>query len=87
MIYNGMRKYFLLSFILLSAFICVQNELPVKVGAEVTDAYFPLLKGKRVAVMTNQTGKGCTVIPNSGDPHSHSLLATCLAQKTRLYST
>ena len=51
-----MRKYFLLSFILLSAFICAQNELPVKVGAELTEAYFPLLKGKRVAVMTNQTG-------------------------------
>jgi uncharacterized protein YbbC (DUF1343 family) len=51
-----MRKFFLLSFILLSAFICAQNNVSVKVGAEVTDAYFPLLKGKRVAVMTNQTG-------------------------------
>jgi uncharacterized protein YbbC (DUF1343 family) len=26
------------------------------VGAELTEVYFPLLKGKRVAVMTNQTG-------------------------------
>ena len=51
-----MRKFFLLSFILLSALICAKNELPVKVGAELTEAYFPLLKGKRVAVMTNQTG-------------------------------
>lgn len=28
----------------------------VKVGAEITEKYFPLLKGKRVAVMSNQTG-------------------------------
>lgn len=28
----------------------------VKMGAEMTDKYFPLLKGKRVAVMSNQTG-------------------------------
>jgi len=37
------------------------------VGAEVTDAYFPLLKGKRVAVMTNQTGV-------AGDEHLVDLL-------------
>ncbi len=28
----------------------------IKMGAEVTDAYFPLIEGERVAVMTNQTG-------------------------------
>ncbi|KUL19878.1 MAG: hypothetical protein XE13_0329 [Proteiniphilum sp. 51_7] len=51
-----MRKYLLLPIILFSAFIHAQNDVSVKVGAELTDAYFPLLKGKRVAVMTNQTG-------------------------------
>ncbi len=30
--------------------------LPVKVGAECTGEYFPLLKGKRIAVMSNHTG-------------------------------
>lgn len=28
----------------------------IKVGAEITDAYFPLIKDKRIAVMSNQTG-------------------------------
>ena len=28
----------------------------IKMGAEITNAYFPLIEGKRVAVMTNQTG-------------------------------
>ncbi len=55
-VYNCMRKYFFLPIILFSAFIYAQNDVSVKVGAELTDAYFPLLKGKQVAVMTNQTG-------------------------------
>ncbi len=37
------------------------------VGAELTEAYFPLLKEKRVAVMTNQTGM-------AGDEHLVDLL-------------
>ena len=32
----------------------IQNS--IKMGAEITDAYFPLIESKRVAVMTNQTG-------------------------------
>ena len=36
--------------------ISAQSVLPVKVGAEQTEKYFPLLADKRVAVMTNQTG-------------------------------
>lgn len=51
-----MRKYIFLPILLLSTFIFAQNEATVKVGAEQTDLYFPLLTGKRVAVMTNQTG-------------------------------
>lgn len=39
----------------------------VKVGAEMTGAYFPLIRGKRVAVMTNQTGR-------VGDEHLVDLL-------------
>lgn len=51
-----MKKYLLLPILLFCVSIFAQNEMPVKVGAELTDSYFPLLKGKRVAVMTNQTG-------------------------------
>ena len=34
----------------------VQENTSIKVGAEITEAYFTLIEGKRVAVMTNQTG-------------------------------
>jgi len=47
--------------------VSAQNVTDVKVGAEMTDRYFPLLKGKRVAVMTNQTGM-------AGDEHLVDLL-------------
>ena len=29
---------------------------PILMGAEATDKYFPLIEGKRMAVLTNQTG-------------------------------
>ena len=32
------------------------TDSPIKMGAEATDKYFPLIEGKRVAVLTNQTG-------------------------------
>ena len=56
-----------LSFVFFSAFVFAENKAPVKTGAELTDVYFPLLKGKRVAVMTNQTGM-------AGDLHLVDLL-------------
>lgn len=57
-------------FILLTALVTslsVQPQEVVKVGAERTACYFPLLEGKRVAVMTNQTGM-------AGDEHLVDLL-------------
>lgn len=57
-------------FILLTALVTslsVQPQEVVKVGAELTACYFPLLEGKRVAVMTNQTGM-------AGDEHLVDLL-------------
>ena len=57
-------------FILLTALVTslsVQPQEVVKVGAELTACYFPLLEGKRVAVMTNQTGI-------AGDEHLVDLL-------------
>ncbi len=62
-----MRKYLFLPILFFTAFIFAQNEAPVKAGAERTDVYFPLLKGKRVAVMTNQTGM-------AGDEHLVDML-------------
>ena len=34
----------------------IRTDSSIKVGAEATDKYFPLIEGKRVAVLTNQTG-------------------------------
>lgn len=46
--------YFILT--LLLSLPSIANAEGVKVGAESTEKYFPLLAGKRVAVMTNQSG-------------------------------
>ena len=52
-----MRKWM----IFFSCFACVfavwaQPVSPVVVGAEQTEAYFPLLQGKRIALFSNHTG-------------------------------
>lgn len=62
-----MKKYLFLPILLLSTFIFAQSEAPIRVGAELTDSYFSLLKGKRIAVMTNQTGM-------AGDEHLVDML-------------
>ena len=36
--------------------VCCAQTKPVAVGAETTNEYFPLLKGKRIAVLSNHTG-------------------------------
>lgn len=36
--------------------VCCAQTKPVTVGAEATNEYFPLLKGKRIAVLSNHTG-------------------------------
>ena len=62
-----MRSSIFIVTMLFSTFLFAQTETTVKVGAEMTDRYFPLLKGKKVAVMTNQTGM-------AGDEHLVDLL-------------
>ena len=55
---------------LIGVFLFFFFSLPaqtVKAGAELTEAYLPLIRGKRVAVMTNQTGR-------VGDEHLVDLL-------------
>lgn len=49
-----MKKLLFLALILAFSLPAVAQE--VKTGAESTEEYLPLLKGKRVAVLTNQTG-------------------------------
>ena len=51
-----MKKMIFLTTLLFSTILFAQNGAPVKMGAENTSLYFPLLQGKRVAVMSNQTG-------------------------------
>ncbi len=60
-------KTLFLLMMLLAASFSAQPQVAVKVGAEQTACYFPLLEGKRVAVMTNQTGM-------AGDEHLVDLL-------------
>ncbi|KAA6314899.1 hypothetical protein EZS27_034560, partial [termite gut metagenome] len=52
-----MKKVFLFIFISLWGIlsVCAQQS-SVIVGAEQTEAYFPLLKGKRIALFSNQSG-------------------------------
>lgn len=46
-----------LTVLLFSSILCVYSQpTKVKVGAESTQEYFPILKGKRIAVMSNHTG-------------------------------
>lgn len=50
---------YLLSIITLLFTYCggrAQTETELKVGAEMKEAYFPLIKNRRIAIMTNQTG-------------------------------
>lgn len=49
------RVIFFMAAILTTA-VLAQDPPQLRVGAEMTGKYFPLLKGKRIAVMSNQTG-------------------------------
>ena len=49
-------KIRLVGYMLLMVIACQAQRLPVKVGAEDTCGYFPMLKNKRVAVLSNHTG-------------------------------
>lgn len=44
------------SLILLSIGIYIYPQKDIRVGAESTDKYFPLIEGKRIAIMSNHTG-------------------------------
>ena len=51
-----MKKLLLLALVLCCTFVCQAQKDRVIVGAEQTSEYFPILKGKRIAVFSNHTG-------------------------------
>lgn len=50
------KRLVTLSFCFMFMLSLLAQSTPVKVGAESTNEYLPLLKGKRIAVLSNQTG-------------------------------
>ena len=56
---DGCRQFFMLFFCLLFFFHSYAQHAipPIRTGAEQTDKYFPVLRGKRVAVVANQTSQ------------------------------
>ena len=51
-----MRKYLIISIFIVCVISLSAQTNSVIVGAEQTEAYFPLLQGKRIALFTNHTG-------------------------------
>ena len=51
-----MKKYLLLAMVLCCALWCQAQDNRVIMGAEQTSEYFPILKGKRIAIFSNHTG-------------------------------
>ena len=51
-----MKKVIFFAFLLCSVLLCHAQKSQVMVGAEQTSEYFPILKGKRIAIFSNHTG-------------------------------
>ena len=51
-----MKKFIFIAFLLCSTLLCHAQKDQVIVGAEQTSEYFPILKGKRIAIFSNHTG-------------------------------
>ena len=51
-----MKKFIFFAFLLCSTLLCHAQKDQVIVGAEQTSEYFPILKGKRIAIFSNHTG-------------------------------
>lgn len=52
-----MRTILLITILLCGTLLCQAQKEPVIVGAEQAEAYFPLLKNKRIAIFSNHTGR------------------------------
>jgi uncharacterized protein YbbC (DUF1343 family) len=75
-----MKKLVVMTFCLLATMAVVQAQTqPVVVGAERTAEYFPLLKGQRVALFSNHTGR-------VGDRHILDVLVENKINVTAIFS-
>lgn len=52
-----MKTILLITILLCGTLLCQAQKEPVIVGAEQAEAYFPLLKNKRIAIFSNHTGR------------------------------
>ncbi len=69
----------LITFLLVSAFLTFAVNAEVTVGAARTDYYVPLLKGKRIALLSNHTGM-------VGDRHTLDLMLQSGLDVTTIFS-
>ena len=51
-----MKKLLLLTILLCSSLLCQAQKERIVLGDEQTSEYFPILKGKRIAIFSNHTG-------------------------------
>jgi len=51
-----MKKAIILFILTITPFMLSAQNNEIRIGAELTDGYFPLLEGKRIAIMSNHTG-------------------------------
>ena len=51
-----MKKLLLLTILLCSSLLCQAQKERIILGDEQTSEYFPILKGKRIAIFSNHTG-------------------------------
>lgn len=52
-----MKTILLITILLCGTLLCQAQKEPVIIGAEQAEAYFPLLKNKRIAIFSNHTGR------------------------------
>ena len=73
-----LKRLFIATFAMLTA-VCAYAEKQVKVGAEQVNEYVPLLKGKRVALLSNHTGM-------VGDKHTLDIMLENGVNVTTIFS-
>ncbi len=54
---NMKQQFYIILILCLFSLYTYGNNPPITVGAESTAEYFPLLKGKRIGILTNHTGR------------------------------
>ena len=75
-----MRKLFFTALVLISAFTSFAADKGLKVGAECSDEYVPLLRGKSIALLSNQSG----IVPDGR--HTLDIMLECGLDVVRIFS-